>query len=142
MTVIALPYHWDEARQKFLDNQLTRVVFYENGTDKRRRYMNYIPEIRSDRVPFKIYQNEEYCIVNAEYYTSDSNSGEVMEIRDMANSAQSLATVNLGSSSTDNFFIDELNISLLEGIELAGYILDTRLDNPTLVLGLRKIWTP
>jgi hypothetical protein len=142
LTVIALPYYWDEARQKFLDNQLVRVTFYENGTGKRRRYMNFIPEIRSDRVPFKIYQNESYCIVNAEYYTTDTNSGQVMEIRDMADSASALATVNLGSTPIDNFFIDTLNISLLEGVELAGYILNTKLDNPTLVLGLRKIWIP
>jgi hypothetical protein len=140
LTVISLPYYYDELRGKYLDNQLVRVVFYENGTDRRRRYMNYIPEIRSDRVPFKIYDNEKYCIVNAEYYTTDQESGEVIEVRDMAAGAAALATVNLGDTATDNFFIDTVDITLNEGVELAARIMDTRLDNPTLILGLRKVW--
>ena len=118
------------------------VTFYENGTDKRRRYLNYIPEIRSNSVPYKIYTGNRYCIVSAEYYSSDTSTGEIMEIRDMANNANAIASVQLGTTPSSNFYIDNLDIELDEGVELAGYILDTRLDNPTLVLGLRKIWTP
>jgi hypothetical protein len=142
LTVIALPYYWDETRQKYLDNQLTRVVFYENGNDRRRRYLNYIPEIRSDDIPFRIYDNESYCLVNAEYHTEDLESGQVMEVRDVADNENVLATVNLGATDTNNFFIDNVDITLTAGMDIAVYVMDTRLDNPTLVLGLRKIWTP
>jgi len=142
LTVISLPYYWDEARQKYLANQSIKINFYENGTGKRRRYMNYIPEIRSDRVPFKIQDNEDYCLVAAEYYTTDENSGEVMEIRDISDGVDVLATVNLGSTATDYFYADSLNIDLSSGVWLAGRILSTKLDNPVLILELRKIYTP
>lgn len=142
LTVIALPYYWDEVRQKYLDNQLLRVVFYENGDSRRRRYLNYIPEIRSNDIPFRIYDNETYCLVNAEYHTENEATGVVMEIRDIADNNRTLGSVNLGDVPTSNFFIDSVDINLTEGMDVAAYITNTRLDNPTLVLGLRKIWTP
>ena len=141
LKVIALPYYYDEVRQKYLDNQLIRVVFYENGDNIRNRYLNYIPEIRSDRVPFRIYQNEQYCIVNAGYYATNSESGNILTLLDTANGNNTLANVTLGAA-TDTFFIDTLNIDLLAGTDLAVYANNIRLGNPTLILGLRKIWTP
>ena len=142
LTVIALPYYWDENRKKYLDNQISRKVFYENGTRKRRRYLNYIPEIKSNDIPFRIYDNESYCLVNAEYHTENDNSGKVMEIRDEADNKKVLATVNLGSTSTNNFFIDDIDIVFSAGMDISVYVKGKSLDNPTLVLGLRKIWTP
>jgi len=142
LTVISLPYYWDDVRGKYLANQSIKINFYENGTGKRRRYMNYIPEIRSNRVPFKVQNNEEYCLVSAEYYTTDENSGSVMEIRDISDGVDTLATVDLGSNATDYFYIDTLNIDIKSGVWLAGRILSTSLDNPVLVLELRKVYTP
>ena len=142
LTVISLPYYWDEDRQKYLANQSIKINFYENGTRKKNRYMNYIPEIRSNRVPFKIQDNEDYCLVAAEYYTTDENTGKVMEVRDISDGVDVLATVNLGSTASDYFYVDTLDISLASGVWLAGRILGTQLDNPVLILELRKVYIP
>jgi len=140
LKVIALPYYWDEDRQKYLDNTMIRVVFYSNTSNERKKYMKYVPQIKSDKIPFKIYDNESYCIVQAEYATTDENSGKVIDIRDVSGSANTLAVVNLGSAETDHFFINNIDITLNSGVYLAAYIRNTSLDNPVLILGLRKIW--
>ena len=139
---IALPYYYDEAREKYLDNQIMRVMFSKPGTNKRRTYMDYAPGIASSKFPYELRTGENMCLVFFEYSTTDENSGKVIEIRDENNNAKALATLNLGNTDTDYAYSDTLDINFNEGTAVSAYILKERLDNAVLVLGFRKIYYP
>ena len=139
---IALPYYWDDVRKKYLDNQVQRVMFYKNGTNKMNTWMNYAPAITSSNFPFEIRQGEDSCLVSFEYSTTDLNTGTVIELRDKNNDDLALASLNLGTTPVDYLYNNNLNIDFNAGIAIASRILGTTLDNSVLVLGFRKIYNP
>jgi len=152
LKVIALPYYWDEDRQKYLDNTMIRVIFYSDSTYEKNKYMKYVPEIKCDRIPFKIYPNESYCIIQLEFAVSDETNGKVMDIRNITktnkggwgNSAEyeNIFTLDIGDDDIAQLFVGGLDYTLDEGDGLGVYIKNTSLDNPVLIIGLRKIWIP
>lgn len=152
LKVIALPYYWDDERQKFLDNTMIRVIFYSDTTNEKNKYMKYVPEIRCDRIPFNVYPNESYCITQLEYATSDENNGEVMDIRNITETNdggwgssatyENIFTLDIGDDDIAQLFVDGLDYTIDEGDGLGVYIKGTSLDNPVLIVGLRKIWIP
>ena len=139
---IALPYYWDEARQKYLDNQITRILYSKSGTGKRNTYMNYADGIASSKFPYELRTGEDSCLVSFEYSTTDLNSGTVIEVRDENNGAAALASLNLGTTDVDYAYNENLNIDFSAGVAISSYILNTALDNAVLVLGFRKIYNP
>jgi len=141
LKVISLPYYYDSVREKYLSKESLRLNFYENGNNKRRTYMCYIPEIKSNRVPFKVQENETYCITGYEYLTSDENSGKVINIKDVAND-EVLYSIDIGDDDVDYDMMDNLDIVIDDSVWIAPRILSTSLDNPVLILYMRKIYIP
>jgi hypothetical protein len=139
---IALPYYWDEDRQKYLDNQIIRVMFSRSGTNRTNTYMRYADGISSSKFPYELRTGEDSCLVSFEYSTTDKNSGKVIEVRDINDNKKVLATLNLGSTDVDYAYSENLNIDFAAGVAISAYIKSTSLDNAVFVLGFRKIYNP
>ena len=151
LTVIALPYYWDEDREKYLDNQVIRVVMYKDGNADD-EWIYYIPNIRSDRVPYKLFPGETMCIVGYELSMSDTASGEVIEIRNITGYEEGvfgsktaeydvLYTIDLGDDEVDTQIDMTLNIDADPDYMLSAYALaDADLDDPVMTILLRKVW--
>jgi len=139
---IALPYYYDEDREKYLDNQIVRVMFSRSGTNRRNTYMRYADGIASSKFPYELRTGENMCLVSFEYSTTDTNSGKVIEVRDENDDRNVLVSLNLGSADVSYAYNENLNIDFSEGTAISAYILGTSLDNSVFVLGFRKIYYP
>ena len=131
--------YYDEDSGQYLSYQEYKVPFYLNGTDKRNTYMNYIPRIRSSKVPYKILSDDDFLITKAEAYSSDKNSGKLYSIRDKADGYNELFYIDVGSPAVDEYLIEGLQYTISNGTELVCRVLGTRVDNPVVILTLRRI---
>jgi len=139
---IALPYYYDEDREKYLDNQIVRVMFSRSGSNKSNTYMRYADGISSSKFPYELRAGEDCCLVSFEYSTTDKNKGTVIEVRDENDNRNALASLNLGSTAVNYAYNENLNIDFNAGVAISSYILDTALNNAVFVLGFRKIYYP
>lgn len=139
--VQAAAFYFDEVRGLYLDNQLTRIVMYENGSGHKNKYLNYIPQVRSNMVPYRISSTESFIITDLQFDRTIATSGDVLEIRDISTTTPTvLYTLNVPVDEITTIHTD-LNITLPSNAEIALYVGDIRHDNPSVVIGLRKIWT-
>jgi len=151
LTVISLPYYWDDVREKYLDNNEIRVTFYKDGNADD-EWFYYIPSVRCDRVPHKLVDSQKLCIVEVQIFLSEATNGEVTEIRNITGYTSSgwggktaeydtLAVVNLGEDDTDTYVDSTLDIDLEGDIMLSGYVLeDADLEDPVMTVVMRKVW--
>ena len=151
LTVIALPYYWDEDREKYLDNQVVRIVMYKDG-DTDDEWIYYIPNVRSDRVPYKLFEGETMCIVGYEMSMSEAANGEVAEIRNITGYEEglfgsktaeydTLHVIDLGDDDVDTKNDMTLNIDVEAGFLLSAYVLeDADLEDPVISILMRKVW--
>ena len=150
LTVIALPYYWDEDRQKYLDNQTVRVTVYMSGNADD-EWLYCIPRIRSDSVPYKMLDSDKMCITEVQFFTSEKTSGDVIEIRNITGYISSvwgrktalydtIYTVSL-DDTTDTYVDSSVDIDLEGDISLGGYAIDgADLEDPVCIVIMRKVW--
>lgn len=131
--------YYDDSTGQYLSYQEYKVPFYLNGNDKRNTYLNYIPRIRSSKVPYKILTSDSFVIVRAELYSSDKNSGKLISIRDKAQGYDEIFYLDVGSTAVDEYVIDGLNYTVGNGVELCARVLGTKMNNPVVILTLRRI---
>ena len=151
LTVIALPYYWDDARGKYLDNNVVRVVNYTSSNGAEDEYLYHIPGIRSCVMPWGVFEGEKYCVVGMQFNTENECSGEVLELRNITGSSSSgfggttyeydtLYTLDVGDATTETLKLD-VNVELVAGSKLSSYMLaDVDADKPAMVMILRKVW--
>lgn len=152
LTVIALPYYWDEARQKYLDNNTIRVINYVNTNGAEDEYMYYVPGIRSCVMPFNVFEGEKYCLVGLEYNAASEANGPIIEMRNITGKSSSgwgnieyeynvLYTVDLGTEDTFELRITDIDAILDSGSKLSSYLLeDVDIDQPAMIMILRRVW--
>jgi len=141
---IALPYYYDSVRDKYLGNELIRVVFSKYGSNKANTYMYLADRISSKTVPFKLRQDwtkVSYCLVSADWTTSDSNNGDdICRIKDKNDDYHELW--RLDGLDGKEFYDDTLDIHVPGDGWLCARIQGTSVNNPVLVVGLRQIYNP
>ena len=151
LTVIALPYYWEDARQKYLGNEVVRVINYIDNDGCEDEYMYYIPGIRNCVRSYNIYEGEKYCIVGIEYSSENAKSGNIIELRTITGKTESffgttyeydtLYVLNLGADEVTELYLDNLDITIDNTIKLSSYILaDSDVDKPAITILLRRIW--
>ena len=142
---IALPYHWDATRNKFLGNELIRVMFSRYGTNKRNTYMYYADRISSNSVPFKLREDwttTDFCLVSADWTTSDSNSGtNIIKVQDKNDGNYTIWQMDLANSTKDEYFGD-LDVDVWGDSWMRVRINGTTVSNSVLVLGIRQVYVP
>ena len=131
--------YYDVATEKFLTHQEYKLPFYLNGNRKRNTYMNYKPRIRSSKIPYEMLTNDEFMVMRAEMYTSDSNSGNLFSIRDKHDGYSELFNIDVGSSSTNKYVRNDINVTISPGMGICARVLNTRVDNPIVILTLKRI---
>jgi hypothetical protein len=152
LTVIALPYYWDEVREKYLGNEVIRLINYLPSTGNEDEYMYYIPDTRSCVVGFNTFEGEKYCIVGLEYAADNEKSGNILEIRNITGESDSgwggveyeydtLYTLDLGDDEVTKARVNDMDVLVDEGFRLCSYLLeDVDVDRPALIMMLRKVW--
>jgi len=131
--------YYDEGTGLYLSTQEYKVPFYLNGNGKRNTYLNYIPGIRSSKVPYKILTDDDYLITAVETYSSDENNGKLFSIRDRAQGYAEIFYIDVGSADVSEYYIDGLAYQVGNGVELTCRVLGTRVDNPVVILTVRRI---
>jgi hypothetical protein len=101
--------------------------------------MNYVPQIRSSKVPYKILSEDDFMVTKVETYSSDTNSGKLFSVRDKANSYDEIFYIDVGDDAVDEYLIEGLQFVVTNGMEIACRVLGTRVDNPVVILTLRRI---
>ncbi len=129
----------DPISGEYLSYQEYKVPFYLSGNGKRNTYMNYIPQIRSSKVPYKILSTDDFLITKVETYSSDTNSGKLFSIRDKANGYAEIFYIDVGETAIDEYLIEDLQYTVTNGMELTCRVLGTRVDNPVVILTMRRI---
>lgn len=136
LQVLALPYYWDDVRGKYLGNETERIMFFNNGTNKKNVYYYYTPSVVSSTIPCRIFG--EHCLVALEWYNTTTVTGKVMELRNKATSNSSL--YDLTVSSKTEAYLDTLNVTIPNGTQLEPYVGNITQANPTLILYLKKVY--
>lgn len=136
--VSSASFFLDDATGLFLDNQLTRIIFYENGTGHKTKFLNYIPQIRSNVVPFRVSLTESFMLQSLQLDRTNLTVGALLEVINIQDDSVLYSVVNTVSELYT--VIEDINVTIPSGAELAVYVNDIRLDNPSVVIGLRKIW--
>jgi hypothetical protein len=124
---------------EYLSYQEYKIPFYLSGNGKRNTYMNYIPQIRSSKVPYKILSTDDFMITKVETYSSDTNSGKLFSVRDKANGYDEIFYIDVGGTAVNEYLIEGLQYTVVNGMQLACRVLGTRVDNPVVILTMRRI---
>lgn len=138
-TVNTAPFTWDPDAGEYVGNQLNRIIFYENGTGIKQKYISYIPGISSNIVPYKLLSSETIIIKFIQFSTSFLASGNIIDILDN-NTGAILFSLDIGATSTLDYFTDVVNHKLIGPVDLSVYVNNNRLDNPSLIIGVRKVY--
>ena len=145
-------YAYDTVRQKYLDTNVLRVVYYLDKTEADDEYMYYIKDTRSCVLGFTLFDSEKYCLVGVEYVATSEADGVVMEVRNITDEQpgawgsvnytyDTIYSVDLGTDKVKSKYINDIDIVLLPENKIVTYVTqDADIDNPVLVLLLRKIW--
>ncbi len=131
--------YYDDSSGELLSYQEYKIQFYLDGANKKNSYMNHIPQIPSSDVPYKILGSSDYLIIRAEIYSTDSNSGKLFSIQDKANGYSEIFGIDVGSTSVDEYIIDNLSYPISNGMQIVCRVLNTRVDNPVVILTMRRI---
>ena len=131
--------YYDDTTGQYLSYQEYKIPFYLNGNDKRNTYLNYIPRIRSSKVPYKILGDDSFVITRVETYSSDTNRGKLFSIRDKAQGYAEIFYIDVGSTPVDEYMIDGLNFVISNGVELCARVLNRAVSNPVVILTMRRI---
>lgn len=136
LDIVANPFYYDKVRDKYLGNEEKEIQFYLSGTRKSRQYMYQVPNVRSNKSPYRV--KDEYCITGYSFYNDKTvTDNDVIDLRDdNKNSILSISVINSDSSSDDTVDI------LINDINLSSYINYTKLDIPVLKIYLRKTYYP
>lgn len=134
----ALPYYYDEARELYLSQQVFKIPFYLNGIVKK-QYMNYMPDIRSSSVPYRLISDNLFCLVGFEFYMATETSGLLMEVRDENSNYASILSIST-STLVNQVFNNEVNITLPLDTGLCVFAEDNSLNDPVLILSTRRIY--
>jgi hypothetical protein len=131
-------FYFDESTGLYLDNQLDRVIMYENGLGHKDKYLNYIPQIRSNVVPYRINSTENVLITDIQFDRTLATSGDMIQIKNLIDDS----VIYTISCTTDEIttIIEDVNTVIPSDAEVACYLLGIRQDNPSVVMGIRKIW--
>jgi len=129
----------DPSSGNYLSFQEYKITFHMNSNGKRNTYMNYIPRIRSSKVPYKVLGTDDFMITKAETYSSDSNSGKLFSIRDKADGYSEIFYLHVGSTAVNEYLIEGLEVVVTNGVQLTCRVLGTRVDNPVVILTMRRI---
>lgn len=130
------PYYHDMDRDRYLAFDTVVVNYYLDGTNKKSMYMYSIPGISSSSVPHKVLG--EYCIIGWDYFSTSTESGAVMEVRNAAGASVLDVTLATATNSESNTTADVLVTDEL----LSGYVLDQGIDTPVLKVYLKKTYYP
>jgi hypothetical protein len=130
------PYYYDAARDRYLAFDTVTVSYYLDGTNRKNMYMYNVPGVSSNSVPHKV--TGEYCIVGWDYFSTSTESGNVMEVRNAAGASVldivlTTTTNSESNTTTDTLVTDEL---------LSGYVLNNGIDTPVLKVYLKKTYYP
>jgi len=137
---IAVTYYLDEVRNKYLSHQIFKVPFYRKDNVKR-QYMNYMPDIRSSNVPYRLLGTYDFCVVGFEMYNVAEVSGTIMDVRDESTGFASILPINIPVLATE-YYDETVDITLTSGAGLCAYIEDNTLTDPVLILNIRQIFVP
>jgi hypothetical protein len=129
----------DENSGQYLSYQEYKIPFYLSGNGKKNSYMNYVPQIRSSKVPYKILSEDDFMITKVETYSSDTNSGKLFSVRDKANGYDEIFYIDVGSDPVDEYLAEGLQFVVTNGMELTCRVLGTRVNNPVVILTMRRI---
>lgn len=139
-TVNSAPFAWDPDAMAYLDNQLLKIVFYDNGTGVKNKYLNNIPGISSNGTPYKLSSSDEIVIKSIQFTSEFLCSGNVLDILDNATSAI-LYSLDVGATPLTEFFDDTVNIDIIGPVDLSVYVNNIRIDNPAVIFSARKVYT-
>ncbi len=131
-------YFFDEDRNKNLSTQIFYVDFFRKDRNKK-RYINYKSDIPSSDIPYKSLAPYDYCIVGCQFYMREDKTGDIMEIRDKANSYATLHTISLVSSGHEQYD-DTIDITIVQGTELCVYATNKAPKDPLVRIFLRRIY--
>ena len=130
---------YDATTQRLLTHQDYRLVFYLNGNRRHNRYINYMPKIPSSKIPYEMLGGDEFMIRRIETYTSDANTGELFSVRDKYDNYEELFYIDVGSPATKEYVMEDANIVISPGMGVCTKVLSTRVDNPAVILTMKRI---
>jgi hypothetical protein len=133
--IIANSFYYDDVRDRYLDLDMKVIEFYLDGTNKKNQFMYQVPGITSNLVPYKL--EGEYCMVGIEFYSINTVTGNVIDVKDQnGNTLFPLSVTN--TSYYSDYTINEI----ADTIDVSAYINNTGLDAPVIKVYVRKTYYP
>jgi len=135
----AQPYILDPTSNLYIGQQLDRVLFFENGTGHKEKYISYVPGVSSNVLPYRLLSTDSIIIKFIQYEATYLASGNIIDIKNTADDSI-IYQFDVGTTPTTSSFQDNVDVVINGPIDIGVYINNNRLDNPAFVLGTKRIW--
>lgn len=136
----AQPYILDATSGQYLSNQLERYTFSLNGTGHKEKYMDLVPGIASNVLPFKVFAGDSFVIKWIQFENTYLASGAIIDIRNTADESV-LWQLDVGTTPLYSYYAENIDITVSGPVNYGLYINNNRLDNPAIIMGVRQIFT-
>ena len=141
LETVALPYYYDSSRNKYLSNETMVALFYKGGTGLHNTALYHVSDISSYTIPFKLFNSDhDYCIIWYDMHTTNDVEGDRLIKVVRRDTKDELFAAGISPKGSDSH--EDLDIEIPGDVGISATILDTKLNNPYISVGLKLIYNP